>query len=85
MEHEAETISRLSRFHVVACPIFQAKVCVETLCKYMDNILENPTEEKFRKIRKTNKAYLERVAGIEGHDLFIQALGFETQAIDGQV
>jgi hypothetical protein len=61
------------------------QVCVDTLCKYVDNILENPTDDKFRKIRKSNKAYAERVAGVEGHDLFLDALGFETETVDGQV
>ncbi len=50
----------------------------------MDNILQNPTDEKFRKIRKSNKAYQERVASMEGHDIFLQSVGFETAAIDGQ-
>lgn len=64
---------------------FQVKVCVDTICKYLDNIIQNPTEEKFRKIRKSNQAYLNRVAAIEGHDLFLSACGFETAEIDGQV
>ena len=41
--------------------------------------------QKFCKIRKSNKAYAERVASVEGHDLFLDAVGFETQAIDDQV
>ena len=61
---------------------FQGRTCVETLCKYLDNILLNPTEEKFRKIRKSNKAYQERVANTEGHDHFLEAAGFETATID---
>ncbi len=64
--------------------LFQAQVCVETICKYMDNILDNPAEEKYRKIRKTNKAYMERVATVEGHDLLLDALGFQTEVVDGQ-
>ena len=42
----------------------KVQVGVNTLCKYMDNIIQNPSEEKFRKIRKSNKAYRERVASI---------------------
>ena len=56
---------------------------METLCKYFDNILRNPTEEKFRKIRKSNKAYQERISGVEGCDLFLQAAGFQTETLDG--
>lgn len=59
-------------------------MCVETLCKYLENIVDNPEDEKFRKIRQTNKAYLERVKPVEGHDLFLTSCGFQTQTIDGQ-
>lgn len=54
----------------------RVQVGVNTLCKYLDNIMQNPTEEKFRKIRKSNKAYQERVSSLEGTDLFLQAAGF---------
>jgi hypothetical protein len=37
--------------------LFQVKVCVATLSKYLENILLNPTDDKFRKIRKSNKAF----------------------------
>ena len=47
--------------HTFAKDSERAKACVSTLCKYLDNILNNPTEEKFRKIKKTNKVYLEKV------------------------
>lgn len=29
------------------------------MCKYIDNIIANPDEEKYRKIRLQNKVYLE--------------------------
>jgi len=60
------------------------QVCVNTLCKYMDNIIQNPSEEKFRKVRKSNKAYQERVAILEGSDIFLQAAGFITTTIEDQ-
>ncbi len=58
---------------------------MDTLCKYLDNLLSDPGEEKFRKIRKSNRVFQEKVAACEGHDLFLEAVGFETQDIDGQV
>ncbi|TRY67459.1 hypothetical protein TCAL_08029 [Tigriopus californicus] len=70
--------------HTMAKDDEKAKNCVDTLCKYIDNILKDPSEEKFRKIRKTNKVYQEKVAPIEGHDLFLDAAGFETMTIDDQ-
>ena len=64
--------------------ILQVKICVDTLCKYLDNIMQNPTEEKFRKIRQSNKAYQERIAVLEGTSLFLQSAGFMSQTLDEQ-
>lgn len=54
----------------------KVKVCVETLTKYLDNLINNPSEEKFRKIRLSNKAFIERVKNLAGTDEFLQAVGF---------
>lgn len=54
----------------------QVGVCIETLCKYIDNIVSNPSDEKFRKIRQSNKAYQERIHPIEGAQEFLSAAGF---------
>jgi hypothetical protein len=35
----------------------KVKVCVETLVKYLDNIINHPDDDKFRKIRANNKAF----------------------------
>lgn len=59
----------------------QIKVCVDTLCKYMDNIIANPTEEKFRKIRLSNKAFKERVSALKGTEEFMQAAGFQLKSL----
>ena len=52
--------------------------------QYLDNIVQNPTEEKFRKIRKGNKAFQERVGSMEGTDMFLEACGFQGQKIEDQ-
>lgn len=70
---------------IIFLSLLQAKLCVDTLCKYLDNICENPADEKYRKIRKTNKAFMDRVASCEGHDHFLSAIGFDSQVIDDQV
>lgn len=62
----------------------KVKVCVTTLSTYLENLAKFPSEEKFRKIRKSNKAYQERVASMEGHDLFLAAAGFNSETIDGE-
>lgn len=33
------------------------KACVDLLCRYLDNICKNPDEEKFQKIKKSNKVF----------------------------
>lgn len=52
-------------------------VCIETLNKYIDNILKNPSEEKYRKIKQSNKVFKERVAALKGvKELLTIAIGF---------
>ena len=64
-------------------PRDRVELCVETLCKYIDNIIRNPTEIKFRKIRKSNKAFKERVASLEGTTQFLEGCGFQTEQLEG--
>ena len=52
--------------------------------QYLDNIVQNPTEEKFRKIRKSNKAFQDRVGSMEGTDMFLEACGFGSKTIEDQ-
>ncbi|XP_068223845.1 UBX domain-containing protein 6-like isoform X2 [Palaemon carinicauda] len=59
----------------------KVNVCIETLCKYIENILSNPTEEKFRKIRISNKAYQERIEPMEGTKEFLEAAGFSVKEL----
>ena len=69
--------------HTCNSPRDKVEVCVETLCKYIDNIVNNPTEQKFRKIRKSNKAFRERVAALEGSEEFLQGCGFQEKQMEG--
>nr|AEQ55313.1 UBX domain-containing protein [Locusta migratoria manilensis] len=39
--------------------------CVETLCKYLENEFQNPKEDKYKKIRMSNRIFQERVSPIE--------------------
>lgn len=57
---------------------------IETLAKYLTNILDNPDEEKYRKIRLNNKVFQERIVGLEGALDFLVAAGFDKQAIDNE-
>ncbi|CAG0923023.1 unnamed protein product [Notodromas monacha] len=55
----------------------KVEVCVATLRKYLENILSHPEDPKFRKIRKSNRVFQERVKPLEGADTFLEAAGFE--------
>ena len=48
-----------------------------SLARYLDNIIQNSGEEKYCKIRMTNKAFVERVKEVEGAVLFLEAVGFQ--------
>ncbi|CAH0598301.1 unnamed protein product [Chrysodeixis includens] len=50
--------------------------CVETLCKYLENIVTHPEEDKFQKIRMSNRVFTERVQPIEGSMELLLAAGF---------
>ncbi|GAB1597388.1 UBX domain-containing protein 6-like [Argonauta hians] len=58
------------------------QVCVDILTKYIDNLINNPTEEKFRKIRLNNRAFQEKVYPIEGSEEFLLACGFERKSLN---
>lgn len=72
---------------LTACLIIQTcnkdrekvRVCVETLCKCLDKIVENPQEEKYQKIRVNTKTFQEKLKPIEGAIDFLLAAGFERQ------
>ncbi|EYB98770.1 hypothetical protein Y032_0128g1433 [Ancylostoma ceylanicum] len=53
------------------------EIAVETIGKYLQNIIENPGEPKYRRIRLSNKAYQERVASVKGGREFLNSVGFE--------
>ncbi|XP_052758055.1 UBX domain-containing protein 6 [Galleria mellonella] len=74
---------------LTACLIIQScnnnrdkiDTCVETLCKYLENIVTYPEEEKYQKIRMSNRAFCERVQPIEGSLDLLLAAGFTQQKV----
>ncbi|XP_030640306.1 UBX domain-containing protein 6 isoform X2 [Chanos chanos] len=64
----------------------KVKAAIDIINKYIENICKNPAEEKYRKIKVSNKIFQEKVRGIEGSREFLQALGFESTQlpVDGQ-
>lgn len=59
----------------------KVRICNETLIKYLDNVINNSTEDKFRKIRIGNKVFKERVSELKGTDEFLQACGFQIRSL----
>ncbi|XP_051551496.1 UBX domain-containing protein 6-like [Myxocyprinus asiaticus] len=64
----------------------KVKAAMDIICKYIDNICKNPTEEKYRKLKVSNKVFQEKVSGIVGTREYLQALGFESTMlpVDGE-
>ncbi|XP_064388211.1 UBX domain-containing protein 6-like isoform X2 [Halichondria panicea] len=57
------------------------KTCIDTLGKYLDNILSHPGEEKYTKIPCNNKSYKEKVECAQGATLFLEAIGFQQKLL----
>lgn len=53
-----------------------AENCFKLLRAYLTNLLKDPENEKFRKINKENKAFVERVRKVDGGLIFLKAVGF---------
>jgi hypothetical protein len=55
------------------------KTAVQTLSKIINNIVQNPMEEKYRKMKKNNAAYQKRLGSLSNaHDVMI-SIGFQLQ------
>lgn len=70
---------------IINCNIKEKSTgCIETLSKYLENILQHPDEEKYRKIRMSNRIFCEKVRDVEGAMDFLLAAGFKEQIIDDE-
>eukprot|EP01041_Mallomonas_annulata_P001774 gene1774-3434_t len=54
----------------------EAKVAVTTLSKIVRNIIDNPQEEKFRKLKNSNAAFQKKLLSLGGGPDCLKALGF---------
>lgn len=57
---------------------------VTTLEKILSNIVANPMEEKYRRVKKKNAAFQRRLGGLPGADDVMIAAGFTTQVQDDE-
>ena len=58
------------------------KQCIDTIGKYLENISMHPREEKYRRIRASNKVLQERVLSQRGAEEFLQAAGFRRMMVE---
>lgn len=58
--------------------------CGNTLEKMLDNIVKNPDEAKFRKIKTSNARFASTVLSVPGSDQFLRAIGFSLQMALGK-
>lgn len=59
----------------------QIATAIATLIRYLDNIIANGSEEKYRKIRKANKVFAEKISSVYGAEEFLCAIGFEQKLL----
>ena len=58
------------------------EAAINIICKYLQNIIDHPGEEKYRKIRIGNKVFQEKVSPVLGVGEFLtKGVGFEVQSI----
>lgn len=55
------------------------KTAVETLEKLLAKIIENPLEEKYRRVKKENPAFVRKLGGLTGGAAAVKATGFVEQ------
>ncbi|KAK2721087.1 hypothetical protein QYM36_003381, partial [Artemia franciscana] len=57
--------------------------CVDTINRILENVIQHPTEEKYRKIRVMSTAFQEKVYYMEGSNEFLMAAGFQLVQLPG--
>ncbi|CAH1169858.1 unnamed protein product [Phaedon cochleariae] len=69
---------------IYSCNYNRSKVleCVNVLCRYLDNLIGNPEEPKFHKIRCSNATFCDKVIPILGAQDFLYAAGFRQQKLE---
>jgi len=55
---------------------------VETLTTLVQNMLREPQNDKFRRVRATNETFKARLLSVKGGEEFLKALGFRDQTAD---
>ncbi|XP_062550943.1 UBX domain-containing protein 6 [Armigeres subalbatus] len=82
MEHEKGLSACLIVYN--CNPKEKYEPCVETLIKCLENIHNNPNEEKYKKIRMNNKMFCEKIKVCEGAVDLLHAAGFAEITLDDE-
>jgi len=69
--------TRMSRAHPS-----RVEACHNLLMRIIDNILREPTEEKFQKIKMRGKTFSTTVEGVDGVVDYLRLCGFVVRVID---
>ncbi|KAK7286822.1 hypothetical protein RJT34_22092 [Clitoria ternatea] len=75
VEHLRECLRNLKRSHLGEPA--RVKRAFETLLVYVRNAVQNPMQEKYRKIRLSNPLFQDRVGSLNGGVEFLELCGFE--------
>lgn len=54
------------------------------MCKYLENIIAHPDEEKYQRIRMSNRVFCDKVQPIEGTSELLFAAGFRQEKLNVQ-
>ena len=83
LESEDKCLTAVLIIHTCNSPRDRVEEGIKTLGKLIDNIVNNPAEIKYRKIRKSNKTFREKVASLEGSQQFLEGCGFVSTQMEG--
>lgn len=62
----------------ISHPGIDYKIGLTTLSKLLQNVIQNPMEQKYRKVKKTNAAFEKKLGRLNGANEAILAIGFQT-------
>ena len=59
-----------------------AQTTLSTLSKVCGNIIDHPTEEKYRSIKRANKVFVNKIGGVDGGTACMEAVGFTSSTLE---
>lgn len=87
LEHE-RSLTAVLMIHSLNKNRDKVEQCVKTIHRMFENIINNPSEEKYRRVKIESRAFQEKIKDVEGGLELLLAAGFENQDIEampGQV